>query len=710
MACMAILYSLQAQAQTATPVRKDTVRTLDSVTVTARKPLVTRKADRYIVNIENSFLANGYSGLDVLQRSPGLWVNANGSIRITGGQSVTVMINDVVQRMTDIELAEYLRTLRSEDISKIEVIANPPSEYEASSSGGIVHIILKKARRQGLTGSVFGQYKQQVNKPYWGGGTSLDYKRDRLYLFGSYNYTKDQSAYTGHTETRYPDNSLLNNTGDRNNNNTRQQYRLGMVYDLSKVQTINIQHTGTASQLLQHFRSGIDYTLPGSKVTGEANTDWVRKPWFSSTTATYAWNIDTMGSSLKMIGDYTHSSKQETNTLISVYNDVSRNTALRTTTPSSTDMYSAQADYTQALTGKAAIKTGLKYVRTNRHNTILAEDGDAGNWIKDPAGSNDFRYKEDLVMGYGSFEKLVHQTSVKLGLRAEQTYSKGVSVTTGETIRRNYFGLFPALFVDHTLEEKKGNSIHLNYSRRVRRPAYNDLNPYRLQVSEYALLTGNPDLLPQYTHSIQAGYTWHREFMADLYFKATSDFIAQTATTIDDKVIEHKSKNFPRNTEYGLSLSAPVTILKNWRSNNNLVLYHSYSDLNETKISRNSFSVKTSQTFEWKKVGDLDLYAEYNAPYTNANSKMSEVFFVDLGFSRSLWKKKGRIRFYISDIFNTFREKELTEYDNTRIDFYQKRPTRTFSISFAWNFSAGKAFTKKKIDPNNTDEKSRMGN
>jgi hypothetical protein len=702
--------SLQAQVKPAGAAAKDTMRTLDSVKVSARKPLVTRRADRYIVNVENSFLATGHSALDVLQKSPGLWVTPNGSIRITGSQSVTVMINDIVQRMSELELAEYLKTLRSEDISKIEVIPNPPAEYEAASSGGIVHIILKRTRRQGLTGSVFAQYKQQGSKPYASAGASLDYKLKKFYLFGNYNYTRDNSRYTGFTATAYPDQSSIVNQGERNNNNTRSQYRVGVVYDLSAVQSINIQQAGTRNDLLQQFHSAIEYKQPGSLVTGDAHTDWIRHPRFSSTTLTYSWNIDTIGTALKIIGDYSSSSKRESNTLTSVYSNPAMSATYRTNTPSTTGMYSGQADYTKAFARKTIVRTGLKYVRTNRHNTIVAEDETGGSWVKDPSGSNDFQYNEDLLMGYGSFEKLIGRTSVKAGLRGEQTYSKGISLTSGETIRRDYFGWFPSLFIDHTLEEKKGNSVHLNYSRRVRRPAYNDLNPYRLQVNDYAILTGNPNLQPQYTHSIQAGYTWHREFMADLYLKATSDFIAQTARTIDDRIIEHMSKNYPRNTEFGLSLSVPVTIVKGWRTNNGLTLYHAESDLNDVKISRSSLYLKTVHTIEWKKVVDFDFYAEYNSPYTSANSRMAELFFADLGITKSIWKNKGRIRLSFTDLFNTFREKELTEYDNTRIDFYQKRPTRTASVSFSWNFSAGKAFTRKKIDPNNTDEKSRMGN
>lgn len=688
--------------------KKDTVRTLKEVSVSARRPMITRKADRYIVHVENSILANGFSGLEVLQKSPGLWVSPDGNIRITGNQSVTVMINDVVQRMSGLELAEYLKTLRSEDISKIEVIANPPAEFEAASSGGIVHIILKKARQQGITGTVFAQYKQQGRNPYAGTGVSLDYKLKKWYVFGGYNYVKDKSFYTGYTATDYPDKSHIYNYNERDNNNTRQQYRGGVVYDFSSKHSVNIQHNGNASQLLQHFASTLTYNKPDGLVTGNANTDWIRKPRFSSSTLSYAWNIDTLGSSLKVIADYTRSSKEETNTLVSVYSDPAMSSGLRTTTPSTTDMYSAQADYTLGLRGKSGVRTGLKYARIKRHNTIVAENETGSSWIKNPAGSDDFLYHEDLLMFYGSYERLINRTSVKAGLRGEQTYSKGISLISREAIRRNYFGWFPSLFIDHTLQEEKGNSIHLNYSRRVRRPAYNDLNPYRLQVNDFAVLTGNPDLQPQYTHSIQAGYTWHREYTADIYFKSTTNYIAQTARTIQERVIEHMSKNFPRNTEIGLSLHAPVTILQNWRANNSLLLYCTTADLGEVRISRTSISLKTIHTYEWKKVADFDLYVEYNTPYTVANARMSEIFFADVGISRKIWKNKGRVRLNFTDLFNTFRERELTEYDNTRISFYQKRPTRTASVSFVWNFSAGKVFAKKRIDANNTDEKSRM--
>lgn len=682
--------------------------TLGEVVVSSKKPLVTRRSDRYVVNVENSYLANGNSALDVLQRSPGLWVSPNGSIRITGGQTVTVMINDVVQRMSSAELADFLRSLRSEDISKIEVIPNPPAEFEAASSGGIVHIILKKSRRDGLTGTLSAQYKQQNSDPYSALGASFDYKMQRWYLFGGYNFNNDQSAYRGWNNVMYPDKSNIYNSTRRYNNNTRHQFRAGLVYDFSARHSINFQVIGVSNKLIQSFHSGLDYNLPDEKITGKAISDWRRKPWQASYTLNYGWKMDTLGSVLRIIADYTTSTKKEVNELNSVYSEPARDQFYRTLTPSNTGLSSIQADYTKALRKQSAIKSGIKYVYTDRNNTVLTERYNDNDWIKDPAASNEFQYTEALLMFYGSFEKVFNKTSIKAGLRGEKTWAEGYSVTLNQTINRDYFGWFPSLFISHTLNEEKGNSLNLNYSRRVRRPGYNDLNPYRLQVHDFTVLTGNPSLVPQYTHSLRGGYTYHHNYSAAVYFQSTNNYIAQTANTIDSNVIEYKSKNYPNNTEYGVSLEASFNVTKNWSIRNNLLAYHSSSDLDTVRVSQRSFSFQNIQTLNWRKVADIDMVISYTSPYFQANMRQAEIFYMDIGITRRLWKEKGRLRFYVSDIFNTFREKELTEFNNTRIDFYQKRPTRTFSLSFTYTFRAGKAFTKKRIEQNNSDEKNRL--
>jgi hypothetical protein len=684
--------------------------TLKAVTVLATKNLITRKSDRYIINVENSFLSDGFSALEVLQKSPGIWVDGNGTITLKGNQPVMVMINDVVQRMSGDELSEYLKTLKSEDISKIEVISNPPSEFEASGSGGIIHIILKKSRKDGLNGSVQGRYAQQGKKPYYSTGTSLNYKVKNLYLFGSLFYVKDKSYYLATYHIVYPDNGIYNSITDRNNNNSKTQYRFGLAYDISKNQSIGIQTMGNPSRYTQSFVTGIDFSSQGKSTIGQANSEWFRNPNLSSTTINYLLKTDTSGSMLKIIGDYTRSNKTETNNFSSVYNDLLQNSIYRNNTPNTTNIYSLQADYTKVLKHKLEYKGGAKYVSTERDNKLINEDYTGNQWILNAAKSNYFIYNENLLMAYSSLEKTLKSFSIKAGLRAEETFVKGNSVTSDQQFSKNYLGLFPSLFILKTFNEEKGSSMHLNYTRRLQRPSFSVLNPYRLQIDNFTYIIGNPDLLPQYTHSVELGYDFLKGYSANIYFSSTKNVIAELANPINNDMLEYQTKNFNNSTNYGFSFYAPARIFKWWITSNSLSLYNLSYRINDYQINQNTLSLQTAHTFTIKNVAEIDADAAYRSPYVDANSRFSAIYYADLGISKKIFKNKGRVRFYVSDIFNTFREKNVTNYKNTQIDFYQKRPTRTFSIGFSYNFSSGKKFNNKKIEQSNVEEKNRIGN
>lgn len=683
---------------------------LNTVTVTARKPLILRKADRYVINVEDSYLADEESGLDVLKKSPGIWVDNNDGIRIKGNQPVMVMINDVVQRMSQADLAEYLRTLRSETISRIEVIPNPPSEFEASGTGGIIHIILKKARKDGLIASANARYRQQVEKPAAGGGLSFDYKSGNFYLFGNAAYSKEKSYYLATTDIVYPDKSLYYSTTDRNNDNERNQYRLGMAYDLSPAQSIGLQTIHSGSYLVQSFVTGIDLLSAAAPIAGASNSGWVRKPRTNSSTLNYSWKIDTLGSSLKFIADYTNSTKSETNNFTADYNDPSRDSQFRNNTPNTTDIFSVQTDYTKAFKNASLVRGGLKFVSTKRDNETLREDYTGGDWILNTGGSNHFIYRESLLMGYISAEGKFKNTTLKAGLRGEETFVNGNSVTLDKRFSRDYFGLFPSLFVTQTLNEKKGNSINASYARRLQRPGFTELNPYRLQFDTYMVKTGNPDLTPQYSNNVQLNFDFLHDYSAGAYYTRTSDVIGELANPIGNNIIEYQTVNLNRSTEYGLTFFAPVRITKWWATNNDFSVYHLTYVINDFKNANTSFSAKITHTLTLKGNTEVSLYSEYDSPYSRSNSRIAWIYFLDIGISKKIIEKKARVSFFVSDVFNTFRDADVTTYNNTRIDFYQKRPTRTFSLNFSYSISTGKKFSNKKIDESNKEEKNRIGN
>ncbi|MGV3762398.1 outer membrane beta-barrel protein [Parapedobacter sp.] len=681
---------------------------LDEVRVDAQRPMVERRADRYIVHVAGSILENGNNGLEILQRSPNIWVDPDGAISLRG-QSVMVMIDDVVQRMSATVLAEYLRTLRSEDIEKIEILPNPPAEFEAEGSGGIVHIILKKGRNDGFVGSVNAGYRQQETRPLYMTSTSLNYKFKDLYLFGSAGYSKDQSRYIATNDIHYPDNSIYNSFTDRYNNNDRALLRMGAVYDIRPNHSIGLQALLNGGKYLQYFDTDITLTKRDQALTGSANSAWTRTPELVSSTLNYSWKTDSLGSAIKFIADYLHSENPNSNLFKSQYTDPQRDATFRNSTPSTTRLYSTQLDYSQYTTNRFLFKLGAKYTATDRDNEVIHENFDATGWVVDPGRSNRFLYREQLLMGYAAMEYNVNRTNVQLGVRAEKTIMDGHSVTAGIQFHRSYLNFFPSMFILYQLDSTKHTALVLNYTRRLSRPSFTALNPYRLQFYDYLTQIGNPDLLPEYVDRIETGITFGNGISADVYFSATDNMMAQYAASID-KVIEYQIRNFDHSYMYGTSLYAPAKINDWWSMTNHLQLLAIRYRLLGIRYSNASVNISTTQLFKIKGVGETDVMAYYRSPYIDANSDKAAQFSVNLGYTKRLFHDRGRLRVYLSDIFNTAREKDVTAANGTTIYFYQKRPTRTAGISFSYTLISGKKFDNRKIEHSAEDEKQRIGN
>ncbi|MFC7523164.1 outer membrane beta-barrel protein [Parapedobacter sp. GCM10030251] len=682
-------------------------RLLAEVQVQAKRPPVERRADRFIVNVEGSVLETGSNGLEILQKSPGLWVDPNGNISLRG-QSVMVMINDVVQRMSATDLAEYLRTLRSEDIAKIEILPNPPAEFEAEGSGGIVHIVLKRGRDEGFTGTLNTQYRQQVDRPAYNMGATFNYKIRSLYVFGTGGYGKDRSSYIATNDIRYPDQHAYNSFTNRENNNTQAMLRLGAIYEFRANQSIGLQTNLNRGKLLQRFDTDIALIDPQRVTEGSATSDWTRTPGLNSATLNYSWKTDSLGSGLKVLADYLGSENPNTNEFHSRYTDPERDAVFRNATPSTTRLYSVQTDYNQWLDA-TQLKAGLKFTNTDRDNEVIRELFESGQWLLDPGRSNRFRYQEQLLMGYAALERQFKRFSAQIGLRAEQTIMDGNSVSADIRFRRSYVNLFPSVFLLHRLDSAGKKSLVLNYTRRLSRPSFAALNPYRLQFYDFLAQIGNPDLLPEYTDRMEAGITLAGGLSCDVYYATTSNTMAQYAETVN-KMIEYQIRNFGSSHLIGTSMYLPVKVRPWWSTTNNLNLYYLRYQIAEADYRNTSFNISTYQVFTIKKIGDADVFAFYRSPYLTANSDMADYCSVDIGFTKRLWNNKARLRLNVTDIFNTAREREVTQDPGATVYFYQKRPTRTVGLSFSYTFTAGKTFSNRRIEQSAEEEQKRIGN
>ncbi|MBX3254387.1 MAG: TonB-dependent receptor [Chitinophagaceae bacterium] len=681
-------------------------KTLEAITVTGKPPLLTRKSDRHIINVESSAFANGFSAAEVLQRSPGVWVDNMGNIRLKGTQPVTIMVNDVVQRLGNEELADFLRSLKSDDISRVEIIPNPPSEFEAGGSGGIIHIILKKGRKNGWSGSLNGEYWQQAGKPYFTTGATLNHQLSKLYLSGSFAYTRDLRSITEKTSITYPDLSSFDNFTDRSEKIWRYQYRFAAVYDLNAAQSVSLQSSFATTNFDQLFKSDEIY-YAGQLSHGSASSAKHREFNFSGVTLNYSFKPDTSGSILKIIADLSNNIRTENSEYNKVNDDRTKQRLWRTDIPISTKVYSIQSDYTKVFKAKMLLQSGLKYASIYRNNELITEDLAGTIWVPHPGQSNHFIYRENILMLYASAEKTIQHTTIKAGLRAEETFSAGNELSSSAKFARKYFGLFPSLFLMQSLNAEKGTAITASYSRRLTRPALNELNPARIEFSNYTSVTGNPNLQPQYSNHFSLAYQFIKNHSVETYLTRTNNFIAVSANPGPNNSIDYYLENTGITTAYGIDYSSTISPLSIWTIVTDLSAYRSVYSFNNKPYRQTSFYARSLHTLTFTNIVDVDFMADYRSPYIYTNLYTYGNFSMDVGFTKKVLKAKLRLSF--TDMLNTSREKEWTEEKDYTIAFYRKRPIRTVRLSFTYQFSSGKKMQAKNIDTGGQEERRRVG-
>lgn len=678
---------------------------IKTVHVKAMRRPFERVADRLIVQVEGSVLESGLSTLDILQRSPGIWVDPNGGIRLRGNQSVQVMINDMIQRMSSEQLAEYLRSLPSESISKIEIIPNPAAEYEASGTAGIIRIVLRKNTLDGFRVNLLARYLQQVDDPYYNVGTIVDFKKNKLTLTAVAGYLRNDEYIFASNDISYADQSTYTSSTDRYRESKSYNGRITASYDLADNHSLGFQTILTNNHTDQNFYTDNAHFDLQDTVFKTTFNNWLTRPRQLSSTLNYSWKRDSLGSSVRFLADYVNNKHREENhyTLREVGSSSSQQYI--NYSPNQTSIYSIQTDWTQYYKHSFNWLAGLKYIGTDRNNEVLRQNLMNDSWIKDDLLSNEFLYKEDLVMGYAAFNYKLDKLSAKIGLRGEKTIVDALSLTSGDRIQQDYFHLFPSIFLQREIGNQ--HSLILNYAKRINRPSFKNLNPYTLQIDDFILIQGNADLKPEIMHRVEGGIQLKNNISLDLFYSYTKDKIAQFTETKDNSMLVYQSRNFAKSTEWGSNLFVPWKLNAWWSGQANATWFQNVFRLEDEDLNQQTFETSLNQYWKVKKWFDASLHLSYSSPRISANTRFAHQFYSSLTLSKRLAKDKAKITFHLNDIFNTAREREWTERKGAFVDFYQKRPTRTFGLSFTYVLSKGKKIEDKKIEESNKEAKSR---
>lgn len=334
---------------------------IEAVTVTSR--LITRQADRFVVDVANSNQAIGKTGEELLKMAPGVWIT-NGKISVNGTSGTKIFINEREMRMTDEELLTYLRTIGAENIQKIEVIPQTGSDYDADSKGGVIKITLRRHLNDGISGTAslntrFNEYEAFGTVPRF----RLEYNKNKFSLnteIGLHYYTERITTREFTTYTTRPD-TIRAHSALRN---TEQSYWIGLgaVYDINDRNSIGIQTEYFFEPPYSYKNKSMTDVTGGASTTHNTSVYSTTERYKKfSATANYIHKTDTLGSTLKVIADYlyrTRPTKQnyEINSLAS---GITADTTYRNLTESEFSVAVLSLDYEKIFNPKVTLKTGL---------------------------------------------------------------------------------------------------------------------------------------------------------------------------------------------------------------------------------------------------------------------------------------------------------------------------------------------------------------
>ncbi|MEM6718822.1 MAG: TonB-dependent receptor [Bacteroidota bacterium] len=689
---------------------------LGEVVIRANKPLIEKKTDRLVFNVENSVSASGGDGMDALSVSPGLRV-ANDQISIIGRNGVIVMVNDKPINLSGDDLIGYIRNLNADDIKRIEIITNPPAKYDAEGNGGLVNIILKKTKSNSYSGTVSSSLSQSELALYRS-GLNLNYQKDRLTITSKFGLTQGKREPFQKYELQYPSYLWvedLNSTTTYDNLNAT----VNIDYQASSKVKIGGEYSITNSTpLFDTNNEARIFNLSSqldSIIRNTSNMDQTRKTNIVNLYSTI--DLDTLGRRIDFNVDYLGYRKDINNNFFnsSFFADGTLKPdsflSANNTSDLSIDIFSSSLDIELPLNW-VHLSFGAKITSINNESGVAFFETTTGNPILDPQRTNTFDYEEDTQALYISAKKsLSEKVSVKVGLRGEYTQTEGVSRDLNQTNTNDYFQLFPTVYVNYAFNDYK--ILGFNYGRRINRPKYNNLNPFQFFTNAYNFAQGNPFLQPFFTNNFELSFIYKNSSYTALYVNHTTDGVDQVTFVSPDSIEQRViPQNFYNQLDVGVFQWYSFRISNFW--NNSVDASVSYtrtnSDISDLVPDVDAWtgSLSTNSTFmldpDRRYVAELGF--KYYLPSIAGSYELSSFYQLNIGFKTHFFNKKLRVSINATDILRTYEQVFTQTVNGIRQENLSYNDVRR--VRFALSYSFGEQIRTRRKTKKIKEEQKRI--
>ncbi len=684
---------------------------LEEVEIIAERSQVEMTLDKRVFNIGRDITATATNAMDVLENLPSITVDVDGNVSLRGDEGVRILIDGKMSGLVGLSSRDALRSLQADMIERIEVVTNPSVRYDAEGSSGIINIVLKRDRRSGFNGS----FDLSTGLPFQAGiSGSVNYRLPKINFFANYSLNYRERPGTG---TRYQEFYRLGDTAITLQDNERMRYSLGNTVRLGAEYNLSTKSTLTFSGLYrysdQYSRASVTYSdyLPQNLLINQSQRVEKHKE-FSPVleyNLYYRKQFDKkdqlLTASIRYSNDF---EDQKANISERTRYDIDGMYAdeifQQTLNDELQNNFEFQADYFHPFGGKAKLEAGVKAQMRVIDNDYAVEEQDAnGDWVNLPQFTNHFIYDENIYAAYALFGNDAGRYSYQLGLRSEYADIQTRLINTNEDNQNTYLDFFPSAHFTYKMTETQ--NLQISYSRRIRRPGFWQLNPFRSFSDNRNIWTGNPNLQPVYTDSYELGYLkfWKNASLnGSVYFRDSKDVFQRIERIDSTGIITVRPENFATNQAFGLELIGSGTLKSWWTVNGSANFYRSITEGStaeqEFKTDSYSWMGRINNRFTIKRGFELQLSGNYRGPREMPQGQRKASWSVDAGLSKEVLKGNGTITLNVRDAFGTrkwaFETFGFNYYSNSEFSW---SPT-TISLNFNY-----------RINQNNRQQRDRRG-
>ena len=657
---------------------KESALALDEVLITSEKKLFDYSIDRKVYNVDQDMMSKSGSASDLLQNIPSVEVDINGNVSLRGSGDVLILVNGKASPVMRRSRAEVLQQMPATSIEKIEVITNPSARFTPEGTSGIINIVLRKDTRQGLNGSgtahlgAIGRHNESFN---------LNYNPGDFNLFGNYGYRHDERSHVD-TDTRQvvaPSPGSEAFYQDRNRFTFKPRAHIagaGLNWRPSEKNTFELSGEyfsrrpdmgGTSTVITRDSEGSVLEDLDRIESGYEDESE-------TRLTVAYEHNFPEEEHQLRIEANTANAPEVEHTDLTEVYRTPVRPTGLsRTHVESGENESQISLDYARPLNKDSKIEAGYAGELTGVDIDSRGEQFDDATqqFVRDTLRTYRFEADEAVHAFYGTAEHSFGDFGVMGGLRAEFASVESKLESENSTIDNDYTGIYPTLHLAYRLGE--GKELQLNYSRRIRRPRPEDLNPFPESDDPRNLEAGNPHLKPENIHSIELGYHMQRKefsFVPSIYYRYKYDGFTRITTAMDDSTTLRTVTNLSNDQSGGLEAIVGAAAGELVSANVNLNIFYEQIDASNIGFSSEKSIVSWSGTLNLNikplKSTTFQINSRYRSARLTPQGEARPSFSLNAGLRQDLFGERVSLTVAASDIFRTQRQDMTIDYADTR--------------------------------------------